>query len=87
MGKIEEGVENLEEANCLKRFDIKIENKLVYGYSMKEETMDKALTLAHTILRKDPNSLETLFITAGILQKQGLLEEAIQIVTAIDESR
>lgn len=87
MGKVDEGVENLEKANCLKRFDSKIENKLVYGYSMKEETMEKALTLAHIILRKDPNSLETLLITAGILQRQGLTEEAIQIVKAMDESR
>lgn len=47
--------------------------------------MDKALNLAHNILKKEPDSLETLLITAGILEKQGLVEEAIQIVTAIDQ--
>ena len=57
IGKIEEGVENLEKANCIRRFDIAIENKLVYGYSLREETMDKALKLAPTILKKEPNSL------------------------------
>ena len=49
--------------------------------------MDKALKLAHNILKKEPNSLETLLITAGILEKQGLVEEAIQIVKAIDQVR
>lgn len=52
IGKIEQGVENLEKANCIRRFDIAIENKLVYGYSLREETMDKALKLAHCILKK-----------------------------------
>jgi len=49
--------------------------------------MDKALKLAHCILKKEPNSLETLLITAGILEKQGLIDEAIQIVKAIDQVR
>lgn len=54
---------------------------------MQEQTMEKALNLAHNILKKQPNSIETLLITAGILQRQGKLEEAIQIVGAMDEVR
>jgi hypothetical protein len=34
--RIDEGIENLEKANCIKRFDKEIETKLVYGYSLKE---------------------------------------------------
>ena len=51
-GRIQSGVENLEKANCLKRDDLEIQNKLVYGYSLNSGTMEKALTLAHTILKK-----------------------------------
>jgi hypothetical protein len=39
--------------------------------------MAKALNLAHNILKKIPNSIETLIMTAGILEKQGLIKEAI----------
>jgi tetratricopeptide (TPR) repeat protein len=85
LGKIDQGVENLEKANCIKRFDIDIENKLVYGYSLREETMDKALKLAHSILKKEPESLKTLYITAGILEKQDLIEQAIEIMQALDQ--
>lgn len=38
-GEISIGVENLEKANCIKRNDIQIQTKLVYGYSLKEQTM------------------------------------------------
>lgn len=37
------------------------------------------------ILKKEPESLETLIITANILQKQGKIKEAIDIMTAIDK--
>jgi tetratricopeptide (TPR) repeat protein len=47
--------------------------------------MEKALTLAQMILKKEPESLETLIITANILQKQGKIREAIEIVTAVDK--
>lgn len=76
-GRIKSGVDNLEKANCLKRFDLQIESKLVYGYSLRNETMDKALMLAHTILKKEPESLSTLLVTANILQKQGKVKEAL----------
>lgn len=35
-GRINSGVENIEKANCIKRNDIQIQNKLVYGYSLRE---------------------------------------------------
>lgn len=83
-GRVSSGVENLEKANCLKRDNLEIQNKLVYGYSLNEDTMEKALNLAHTILKKEPESLETLIMTANILEKQGKVREAIEIVTALD---
>ena len=70
-GKIYEGVENLEKANCIERCNIEIETKLVYGYSLREETTDKAFSLANTILKRNPESLETLIMITNILVKKG----------------
>ena len=43
--------------------------------------------MAHNILKKAPESLQTLVMTAGILQKKGRIKEAIEVLLAIDEHK
>ena len=56
-GRIETGVENLEKANCLNRDNLDIEIKLVYGYSLLDQTTNRALALANAILKRNPDTL------------------------------
>lgn len=76
-GKVSTGVENLEKANCIDKQNLEIETKLVYGYSLLDETANRALSLANTILKSNPNSLEALIMTSKVLEKQGKTREAL----------
>lgn len=56
----------------------------MYGYSLREETVDKAFSLAGMILKRSPESIEALIMSANILQKKGKVKEALEIAHAID---
>ena len=64
----------MEKANCIDRYNIKIEIKLVYAYSLTEDLIDRALALANNILKRDPECLEALLMTSKILSKQGRIK-------------
>jgi predicted nucleotidyltransferase len=52
-----------------------------------DETANRALSLANTILKSNPNSLEALIMTSKVLEKQGKTREALEIALAISKSK
>lgn len=46
--------------------------------------MDKAFALASAILKRSPESLDALIMSANILQKKGRIKDALEVAMAID---
>ena len=87
IGELEKGIQNLEKANCIERYNSKIEIKLVYAYSLVDETTDRALALANNILKRNPQSLQALLMTSKILSKKNRLRQALDIALAIGQTK